>query len=46
MSDADGNSVSEKFTDFCKELNAEQTVSSSYHHHSNGQVEAWIKFLK
>ena len=31
---------------FCKSLNVEQALSSSYHHQSNGQVEACIKFVR
>ena len=46
MSDAVGNFISEKFTNICNSLNIEQAVSLSYHHHSNRQVEACIKFIK
>ena len=46
MSDADTNFVSERFRQFCKSINVEQAVSSAYHHQSNGQVEACIKFIK
>ena len=46
MSDAGSNFVSEKFRSFSNSLNIEQSVSSSYHHQSNGQVEACIKFIK
>ena len=46
MSDAGGNFISEKFKNFCNSLNIKQAVSSSYHHQSNGQVEACIKFIK
>ena len=46
MSDAGRNFISEKFKSFCKSLNIEQAVSSSYHHQSNGQGEACIKFVK
>ena len=46
MSDSGGNFVSDKFKIFCKSLNIEQAFSSSYHHQSNGQVEAFIKFVK
>ena len=45
-SDAGGNFISQKFKNFCNNLNIEQVVSSSYHHQSNGQVEACIKFIK
>ena len=46
MSDAGSNLVSEKFSSICSTLNIKQAVSSSYHHQSNGQVEACIKFIK
>ena len=46
MSDAGSNFVSEKFRAFCSSLNIKQPVSSSYHHQSNGQVKACIKFIK
>ena len=46
MSDAGGNFISEMFTHFCNSLKIEQAVSWSYHHQSNGQVEACIIFIK
>ena len=46
ISDAGSNFISEKFKHFCNSLNFEQAVSSSYHHQSNRQVEAYIKFIK
>ena len=46
MSDADGNFISDKFKTFCKIPNIEHPFSSSYHHKSNRQVEACIKFVK
>ena len=46
MSNIDGNFVLEKFKEFHKKLNLEQAVSSSYHHQSNGHVEANIMFKK
>ena len=46
MSDAGTNFVSEKFRHFCKSINIEQAVSLAYHHQSNRQVEACIKFIK
>ena len=46
MSDTGTNFVSERFRQFCKSINVEQAVSSAYHHQSNGQVEAYIKFIK
>ena len=45
MSDAGSNFVSEKFRGFCSSLNIEQAVPSLYHHQSNGQVKACIKFI-
>ena len=38
MSDVGGNFISDKFKQFCKNMNMEQAISSWYHHHSNGQV--------
>ena len=46
MSDAGGNFISGKFKQFCKKINTEQATSSSYHHQSNRQLEACIKFIK
>ena len=46
MSDAGTNFVLEKFQQFCKAINVEQTISLAYHHQSNGQVKAGIKFIK
>ena len=45
-SNAGGNFISEKFKNFCKSLSIEHVISSSYHHQSNGQVKACIKFAK
>ena len=46
MSGAGTNFVSERFRQFYKSINVEQAVSSTYHHQSNGQFEACIKFIK
>ena len=46
MSDVVTNFISDKFYQFCKLVNIEQATSSAYHHQSNGQVEACIKFIK
>ena len=46
MSDAGTNFISDRFWQFCMTINIEQAVSSVYHHQSNGQVEACIKFIK
>ena len=46
MSDAGTNFVSGKFWQFCKTINVEQAVSLAYHHQSNRQVKACIKFIK
>ena len=46
MSDAGSNFVSEKFRSFCGSLNIQQAVSPLYHHQSNIQLEACIKFIK
>ena len=45
MSDAGTNFISDKFRKFCSRLNIEQAVSSAYHHQSNRQVKACIKFI-
>ena len=46
MSDVGSNFVSERFKEFCRNLKIEQAVSLSYHHQSNRQVGACIKFMK
>ena len=46
MSDTGPNFIFEKFTRFCSRLNIKQAVSSAYHHQNNGQVKAYIKFIK
>ena len=46
MSDVGGNFISNKFKLFCKNMNIEQATSPLYHHQSNGQVEAHIKFIR
>ena len=46
MSDSGCNFISDKFKTFYKNLNIERVFSSSYHHKSNGQVGACIKFIK
>ena len=46
MSDAGSNFTSEKFRNFGNSLNIKQVVSSLYHHQTNRQVEACIKFIK
>ena len=46
MSDTGTNFVSDRFRKFCRTINIEQATSSAYHHQSNGQVEACIKFIK
>ena len=46
MSDAGTNFVSDKFQKFCNSISVKQVVLSMYHHQSNGQVEACIKFIK
>ena len=45
MLGAGTNLVSDKFHQFCKLVNIDAT-SSAYHHQSNRQVEACIKFIK
>ena len=46
MSDAGANFISGGFRKFCSSLNIKEAVSSAYHHQSNGQVKACIKFIK
>ena len=46
MSDTGTNFVSDRFQKFCRAINVEQATSSAYHHQSNGQVKACIKFIK
>ena len=46
MSDMGRNFISDKFKQFCKNKNIEQATSSLYHHQSNAQVDAHIKFIK
>ena len=46
MSDAGTNFISDRFRKFCSSLNIKKAVSSAYHHQSNGQVKACIKFIK
>ena len=46
VSHAGTNFVSEQFKEFCRHLNRDQIMMSSYHHQGNGHVEACIKFVK
>ena len=46
MSDTGTNFISDKFQQFCKSINVKQVILLVYHHQSNGQVEAYIKFVK
>ena len=46
MWDAGINFVSDRFWQFCNTINMEQVVSLAYHHQSNGEVKACIKFIK
>ena len=40
VSDAGMNFILDCFRKFCRELNTEQAMTSSYHNQSNGQVKA------
>ena len=40
------NFFSEQFKEFCRCLSINEVVTSSYYHQSNGQVEAYITFVK
>ena len=46
ISDAGTNFALNTFKQFCRQMNIEQTIASSYHHHSSRQVEACIRFVK
>ena len=47
LSDAGMNFISDKLKKNCRQLNIVQAIMlSNIHHHSNGQVEAYIKFVK
>ena len=46
ISDPGMNVTSEMFKVICKMMNIQQSITPSYNHHSNGQVEACIKFVK
>ena len=46
MSDVGTNFIADRFQQFCKAINVEQVILSAYHHQSNRQVEACIKFIK
>ena len=46
MSDAGSNFNSQQFISFCRRLDISTSLSSSYHHSSNGQVENCIKLIK
>ena len=46
ISDGDWNFTPNILRQFCRQKNIKQTITSSYHHQSNGQVEAYIKFTK
>ena len=46
VSDAGKNFISDKLIQFCRQLNIQQAITSSYHHQNNGQVEPCIKFVK
>ena len=46
MSTVGTNFISDTFQQFCKSINIEQAVLLAYHHQSNEQVKACIKFTK
>ena len=46
MSDAGTNFISDRFWKFCRAIYVELATSLAYHHQSNRQVEACIKFIK
>ena len=45
VSDAGTNFTSDIFRQLCRKMNIKQSITSSYYHQSNGQVEVCIKFL-
>ena len=46
ISDAGTNFTSKIFTQFCRQMSIQQSITSSYHPLDNGQVEACIKFVE
>ena len=46
VSDAGTSLTSQKFKDFYRKLNIQQTITSLYHQQSSGQVKVCIKFVK
>ena len=46
ISDGGMNLKSETSRQFCGQMSIQQSIIPSYHHHSNGQVGACIKFVK
>ena len=46
VSDVGTTFTSETFKDFCRKMNIQQIITSSYHYDSNGQVEVCIIFIK
>ena len=45
IANAGTNFTSETLREFCRLMNIQQSVTPSYHHQSNGSVEACIKFV-
>ena len=45
ISNAGMNFTSEMLKQFCEWMSVQQSVTSSYHHWSNSQVEAYVTFL-
>ena len=46
ISDTGINFTSDTFKQFCRQMNIEQAITLLFHHQSNRQVEACIKFVK
>ena len=46
VSDVGTNFMSQTFKEFCRKMNIQQPVASSYHNQSNGQVKAYLRFVK
>ena len=45
ISNAGTNFIGYKFKQLCRNLNADQAITSSYHHQSDRQVEGCIKYV-
>ena len=46
VSEPGKNFTSEIFKEFCRKMNIQRSITSSYHHQSTGQVEACLQSIK